>query len=79
VDLILDWPLNSPDLSPIELFCAILKEFVKRIKPKAIEELKNALVAVWHSFQSRTSTDRLELDLAHVGESMSNQFWFLTD
>jgi transposase len=45
VDLIVDWPANSPDLEPIELLWAILKKFIQRIKPNTIEERNNALIA----------------------------------
>jgi transposase len=47
VDVIVDWPPNSPDLSPIELSCAILKKLVRKVKPQTIEELKSSLLAAW--------------------------------
>jgi transposase len=47
VGLIVDWPANSPDLSPIELLWAILKKVIRRIKRRMIEELNSALIAMW--------------------------------
>jgi hypothetical protein len=47
VDLIVDWLANSPDLSPVELLCEFLKKLIRRIKPSTIEELNNALIAMW--------------------------------
>jgi hypothetical protein len=47
VDLIVYWPANSPDLSPIELLWAILKKLARKIKPEMIEELRNTLIAAW--------------------------------
>jgi transposase len=86
VDLIVDWPANSPDLSPIELLWAILKQLIKRIRPDTIEDLKNALIAAW-ALIPQSSIDklcegfenRLELCLANGGQSISNQLWRLTE
>jgi transposase len=41
-DLIVNWPSNSPNLSPIELLWAILKRIVNKFAPQTIEELKTA-------------------------------------
>jgi hypothetical protein len=47
VDVVVDWPPNSPDLSPIKLLCAISKKSVSRINPRTIHQLKSALLAAW--------------------------------
>jgi hypothetical protein len=45
VDMIVDWPADSPNLPPIEVLWAILKELIWRTQPQTIEELKGSLVA----------------------------------
>jgi transposase len=86
VDVIVDWPANSPDLSPIELLWAILKKLVRRMKPQTIEEVKGALLAAWSMIPQATIDGlcrgfqaRLDLCLANRGESISNQLWQVTD
>jgi hypothetical protein len=39
-DLLSDWPVSSPDLSPIELFWASLKQAVARSGPETVAQLK---------------------------------------
>jgi hypothetical protein len=77
LDLITDWPANSPDLSPIELLWAILKKLVTLIKPETREELKNVLITAWALIRQSTIDrlcggfeNRLELCLANAGESI---------
>jgi hypothetical protein len=81
VDVIVDWPASSADLSPIELLWAILKNGRRR-QPQPINELKNALIAAWTSIPQITINrlcqsfqTRIELCLADDGESVSNQLW----
>jgi hypothetical protein len=82
VDVIVDWPPNSPDLSPIELLWAILKKLVRKVKPQTIEELKSSRLASWAMIpQDRIDrlcegfATRLQLCLANHGDSISNQLW----
>jgi transposase len=57
-DLLSGWPANSPDLNPIEMLWAILKEAVARLEPKSIEELQNVLLTVWNGI-SQAVVDKL--------------------
>jgi transposase len=79
-DVIMDWPPNSPDLSPIELIWAILKKLVRKVKPQTIEELKSSLLAAWAMIPQdminrlcEGFATRLQLCLANAGDSISNQ------
>ena len=51
VDVITDWPANSPDLNPIELLWAILKRVVAAESPNSVEELKNLLLKTWNNIK----------------------------
>jgi transposase len=86
IDVIIDWPANSLDLSPIEALWAILKKLVERINPQRIEDLKAALIAAWALIR-QTSIDRLcqgfqsrlERCLIEEGNSISNQLWRISE
>jgi hypothetical protein len=78
-DLIVDWPANSPDLSPIELLWAILKRIVYSFAPKTLAELKQVLAHAWDSIDQSTIDKlcttfraRLQRCLERDGESISN-------
>jgi transposase len=43
------WPANSPDLNPIENVWALLNRRVGDLRPKNMEELKNAVRQAWDS------------------------------
>jgi transposase len=83
-DVIIDWPANSPDLSPIELLWAILKKIVSALAPQSIEELKQILIQAWDSIDQSTIDrlcmsfrTRLETCLAKNGESISNDLQWI--
>jgi hypothetical protein len=42
--VIVDWPADLPDLSPIELLWAIMEKIVRRMRPVGIADLKHPLV-----------------------------------
>jgi transposase len=42
------WPPNSPDLNPIELILAILKQIPKRRENKGENGLLNAINTIWN-------------------------------
>ena len=43
-----DWPAASPDINPIENIWGIMKNEVSKIRPKTIEELKDAIMMTWN-------------------------------
>jgi transposase len=86
VDLIVDWPANSPDLNPIELLWAVLKSAVRKFRPQTIEALKAVLQAAWNCISQRTIdllTDsfpaRLQACLDADGRSISNDLCRMSD
>jgi hypothetical protein len=52
------WPANSPDLSPIELCWAIVKNTVPLLMPTTIDQLKKIVAHAWKKIPQR-SFDRL--------------------
>jgi hypothetical protein len=82
VDVIVDWPANSPDLSPIESLWVILKKLINRFDPQNMEELKSAVVAAW-ALIPHVTIDKLcqgfqrhlQLWFAKGGESISTDLW----
>jgi transposase len=82
VDLIVDWPANSPDLNPIELLWAVLKAAVQKFRPETLDDLKVVLQAAWDSISQDTIDRlvasfpaRLKLCEAVGGQSISNDLW----
>ena len=47
---VIDWPPNSPDLSPIENLWAVLKQRIQTRAPKALNELKRSIEEEWLQF-----------------------------
>ena len=47
IQLLGDWPGNSPDLNVIENFWTILKKKVSQKAPTSYEDLKKAVMQVW--------------------------------
>ena len=46
----IDWPPNSPDLSPIENVWAILKEKLSKRNIKNLDDLRENILDVWIKF-----------------------------
>ena len=46
----IDWPPNSPDLSPIENLWAVLKQRIQTRAPKDLTELKKMIEVEWLQF-----------------------------
>ena len=46
----IDWPPNSPDLSPIENVWAILKEKLSKRNIKNLDELRDNILDIWSKF-----------------------------
>ena len=60
IELIDDWPSNSPDLSVIENLWAILKQRLKVNPPQNLEELKNRLIEEWEKIDQETINKLME-------------------
>ncbi len=46
---VLDWPVNSPDLNPIENLWVIVKRKMRDTRPNDADDLKAAIKATWAS------------------------------
>ncbi|KAH0785246.1 transposable element tc3 transposase [Histomonas meleagridis] len=78
LDVITDWPPNSPDLNPIELLWAIMKRIVAEQMPSTVEELKKLLEKTWNELDMELINklcsgyvDSLRLCLEMEGQSIS--------
>jgi hypothetical protein len=58
VDVIMNWPVNSADVSSIESWWAIFKKLVRRMKRQTFQEQKSVLLSAW-SLISQDTVDRL--------------------
>jgi transposase len=58
IPLILNWPPNSPDLSPIENVWGILKSRVTSREPKNVTDLRKIILEEWNNLD-QDSIDRL--------------------
>jgi hypothetical protein len=82
----MDWPANSPDLSPIEFRWAVLRKVVRKLKPETIEDLRNTHITTWSFIPQSTIGKfcegferRLMLCLANGGESILDSPWHLSE
>jgi len=57
-------PPNSPDLNPIEMIWAILKNGIEKLKPDNIDELKKYILGEWE----KLSQDTIDNCIFHVEE-----------
>lgn len=69
---VLDWPPQSPDLSPIENMWALLKLKIAEKKPKNINELKLFIMETWQTFTVEECT-KYVLSLPHRISKMSQR------
>ncbi len=52
---VLDWPVNSPDLNPIENLWGIVKLKMRDTRPNNADDLKAAIKATWDSITPEQS------------------------
>ena len=78
LDVISDWPPNSPDLNPIELVWSILKRIVAEENPRSKDDLIAIVKRAWDNLSLRLINklcqgfgDRLKLCLEMGGFSIS--------
>jgi hypothetical protein len=71
IDLIPDWPPNSPDLSVIENVWGILKAKIAKKEPKTIADLRSLLQQEWDNLDQRI--------IDHLIESMPRRFQMCLD
>jgi hypothetical protein len=79
VDLIPDWPANSPDLSIIENVWGMMKKAIAPRDPKSIDELKTMLKEEWDAIPQakiddliRSTPERMRLCLENDGKSIGH-------
>jgi hypothetical protein len=58
VDVVTDWPANSPDVSLTKLLRVILKKLVRRMKRETLQEQKSGLLGAC-SLIPQDTVDRL--------------------
>jgi hypothetical protein len=74
-----DWPPNTPGLSPIETYLAVLKRAVSMQKPTTVDTPKTALERAWDS-KYRSIVPFMSSQAHHVlGQSISRDLWLLSD
>ena len=81
IELLIGWPPNSPDLSPIEMIWAIIKRrisYSERPFPTSLNELENRIQEEWDNLDQRminslvlSFQERLKMVLKTKGESIS--------
>ena len=78
--LLIGWPPNSPDLSPIEQIWAIIKKRISSYEtfPKTKEELRDAVLREWNNISQETIDtlvmsfeERARICLKRAGQSIS--------
>ena len=56
-DNVMDWPVRSPDLNPIEHIWDIMSRSIhqrRHVAPQTVQELADALVQVWEEIPQET-------------------------
>jgi hypothetical protein len=78
INLVNDWPVNSPDLSVIENVWGIMKNKIAARNPKSIGELRKYLCEEWDALDQatldgliRSIPERCRLCIHHGGECIS--------
>ena len=70
----MQWPVNSPDLSPIENRWSIMKTHIEKVSPATLGELKSSIQSIAGSISRQTQVNllnsiprRLQLCIANRG------------
>ena len=80
VDLIEDWPPNSPDLTCIEQVWSLLEQRIRKYQIKNLEDLYSALVKEWYLIPQNqldklisSTPDRFNLCINENGKAIGNK------
>ncbi len=77
---VLDWPVNSPDLNPIENIWGIVKRKMRDTRPNNADDLKAAIKATWASItpeQCHRLSDSMprHIDAVIHAKGGSTKYW----
>ena len=74
---VLEWPSNSPDLSPIENLWSIVKSEVKSYKtrPKNLDELFQRVKSAWDNLPAKTLLKLAQSMPKRVDDVIKKEGW----
>jgi transposase len=69
----LEWPANSPDLSPIENVWAILKRAIEQRCPRSIEELLGIATEEWAKIPQKVICKTIKTMKTHISQVIARK------